>query len=177
MQDLEYGRSSLLGKSTSSVAPGESFELRVNLDVEAVKHVVQEKAVGEYLKMNRALLSAEIIEFTDNTRWVVGEFLRFDAQKKKWIGVIQPEPWSISEPTFEPATFKPPQQQNCYKSAHDSVDCPGDCGCGTVKPIATPGDPVNAGNFEAPKFQFCCTKDGFQCLVAYDGIASGCTSN
>jgi hypothetical protein len=144
-----------------------------------LKQVVREKAVGKYVDMNTAQLSAEIVEFTDNTSWVAGEWLRFDNQAKKWVEVVQAELWkSTDSPTiFQLASYKVPQQQNCYKSAHDIVDCPSDCQCGVRHDIATPGDPVNTGNSPADKFQVCCTKNGIQCVVAYDGVTSGCTSN
>ena len=94
VQPLEYGQALLLGKPTASVRPGESFELSAKLDVDVLKRVVREKAAGQYLSMNTARLSAEIIEFTDNTSWVAGEWFRFDRQTKKWIGLAQAELWT-----------------------------------------------------------------------------------
>jgi len=179
VQPLEYGQTLSLGKPNGSVAPGEYFELSGKVDVGVLKQLVREKAVGKYVNMNTAQLSAEIIEFTDDTSWVAGEWLRFDRQTKKWVEMAQAELWKStdSQTIFQLASYKAPQAQDCYKSTHDIIDCQGDCQCGVTHDIATPGDLVNAGNFQANKFQVCCTKNGVQCVVAYDGVMSGCTSH
>ena len=178
VQPLEYGQTLSLAKPNGSVAPGEYFELSAKVDVGILKQIVREKAVGKYVNMNTAQLSAEIVEFTDNTSWVAGEWLRFDKQTKKWVEMVRVELWkdTNSQTIFQLASMKAPQQQNCYRSAHDIVDCPSDCQCGTRHDIATPGDPVNAGVSQADKIQVCCTKNGIQCVVAYDGVATGCSS-
>ena len=169
VQPLEYS-------SKRSIAPGETFELSVELNVDFLKQMVRENGVGQYLKMNMAQLSSEVIEFTDKTSWVGGEWFRFNNQTKKWIGMI---PTGLDKPTdstldFQLVSFKAPQSGTCYSSLPDFVDCPGACQCGTNKNIATPGDIRNVGNFQADKIQVCCTQNGFQCVVAYDGVTPGC---
>ena len=172
VQPLEYGQTS----SKRSVAPGETFELSVELNVDLLKQMVRENGVGRYLKMNMAQLSSEVIKFTDNTSWVAGEWFRFNNQTKKWMGMIQA---GLGNPTdskldFQLVSFKVPQSGTCFSSLPDFVDCPSACQCGTKKNIATPGDIRNVGNFQADKIQVCCTQNGFQCVVAYDGVTPGC---
>lgn len=179
VQSMEYGQTLLLSKPIRSIGPGETFDLSVDLNVDVLKQVVKEKAEGAYQDISAAQLSAEIVEFTDDTSWVAGEWLRFDRPTKKWIELNQAQLWkpTTAEPTFRLAGFIVSQPTNCYKSAHDIVDCPGDCKCGVRHDIATAGDPVNAGVFDEGKFQLCCTQGGIQCVVAYDGVSPGCVAN
>jgi len=172
VQPLEYSQTS----SKRSVAAGETFELSVELNVDLLKQMVREHGVGRHLEMNMAQLSSEVIKFTDNTSWVAGEWFRFNNQTKKWMAMVQA---ALGTPTdskldFKLVSFKVPQSGTCYSSLPDFVDCPGACSCGSKKNIATPGDIRNVGNYQADKIQVCCTQNGFQCVVAYDGVTPGC---
>ncbi len=175
VQPLEYGET-FVDNSKKSIGPGEIFELTVELNVDLLKQVVRENGVGQYLRMNMAQLSLETIKFTDDTSWVAGEWFRFNNRTKKWIGMI---PAGLDRPAdskldFRPVSYKAPQSGTCFSSLPDFVDCPSACQCGVKHNIATPGDIRNVGNFQADKIQVCCTQGGFQCVVAYDGVAPGC---
>jgi hypothetical protein len=176
VQELEYGQASALSSSTKSMKPGETVELTLNVNVDLLKKIVREKAVGQYLNMNTAQLSAEIIEFTDKTSWVAGEWMRFDDQKNKWIEIVMPKIASAEDPGlyFQPVSLKAPQAGACSKPTHDFIDCPSDCGCGVRHDIAVAGDIVTTGYSEVDKIQSCCTKNGVLCVVAYTGLTTGC---
>lgn len=172
VQPLEYDQTS----SKGAVAPGETFELSVELNVDVLKQMVRENGVGKYLKINMAQLSSEVIEFTDKTMWVAGAWFRFNNQTKKWMEMIPTrlDKLTDSPPDFQLVSFKAPQSGTCFSSLPDFVDCPSDCQCGVRHNIATPGDIRNVGNFQADKIQVCCTQNGVQCVVAYDGVAPNC---
>jgi hypothetical protein len=79
------------------------------------------------------------------------------------------------EVAFQPTNFKPVGTGTCYKAAHDTINCQTDgCDCGTTHTVSIPGDIVSSGNNPSDKFLFCCTKNGFQCVIAYTGVAPGC---
>ncbi|HEX6718009.1 MAG TPA: hypothetical protein VF088_12900 [Pyrinomonadaceae bacterium] len=173
VEGLEYGESRMLGSSGKILTPGQTIELGVNVDVKALKEIVQQKGQGEYLKINVAQLSTEVIDFEDHTSWLTGEWLRFDSRTAKWIGLTQPINRSGTG-TFEFVRYKSPPGASCYRAAHDTIDCQAECQCGTSHSVSVPGDIVSSGSSSADKFQFCCKQNGVQCLVAYTGVTSGC---
>ena len=120
-----------------------------------------------------AQLSTEVVDFDDHTSWLTGEWLRFDSRTHKWIDITEPINRSATG-TLEFVSYKSPQLATCYKPTHDTIDCVADCQCGTTHSVAIPGDQYSAGYNEADKVQYCCTQNGFQCVVAYTGIGSRC---
>ena len=175
VEGLEYGETRMAGSSGKIITPGQTIELSVNLDVKAVREVVQQKGQGENLEMNVAQLSTEVIDFEDHTSWLTGEWLRFDDRTGKWIGMTQSMNRSANG-AFEFVNYKSPQGATCYKPTHDTIDCQLEFGCGTTHDVSVPGDLVNAGYNSADKLQYCCTQNGFRLLVAYTGVESGCHS-
>jgi hypothetical protein len=173
VEGLEYGETRMAGSSGKIITPGQTIELSVNLDVKAVREVVQQKGQGENLEMNVAQLSTEVIDFQDHTSWLAGEWLRFDSRTDKWFDITQPINSSATGP-FEFVSYKSPPLGTCYKPFHDTIDCAAECQCGTTHSVAIAGDIYSAGYNEADKFEYCCTRQGVQCLVAYTGIAPGC---
>jgi hypothetical protein len=174
VQVIEYGGTPVPG-SGKTIRPGETVRLTCHTDVSALKKVVRDKGQGEYLKMNAALLSTEVIDFQDKTSWLAGQWMRFDDKNKKWIEMDHPQPEESLNPdvAFQPASFKPVPMSDCYRGTHDSINCTLECGCGGAKSVTVAGDP-GAGNSLADKLQFCCTQNGISCFVAYTGITPGC---
>jgi hypothetical protein len=175
VESMEFGEAPVPGSSGKTLRPGETVQLTCSIDVKSLKQVVRDKGQGEYLKMNAALLSTEVIDFQDKTSWLAGQWLRFDEKNRKWVEMGSPQPEKAVNPdvTFQPASFKP--VQSCYKGTHDTINCQTECQCGSTHDITIPGDPVNAGNSPADKLLKCCTQNGFACFVSYTGVTSGCS--
>jgi hypothetical protein len=172
VQAIEYGSPSSSGKSGGTkIKPGESIQLKGTVDFNALRSFVRQNAEGDYVKLNTALLSTEVVDFSDKTSWLVGSWSRFDEKTKKWIGKTEPlqQLMSVSSDiVLQPAGFQPTRPADCFKAIKDSYDCQAECQCGIKHDVTIPGpDIVSAGVSEADKWVTCCTG----CLIAYTGTA------
>jgi len=170
VQALEYGLPTGPGKSDGTkIKPGDSVELNCIVDFNALKSFVRQNAEGEFVELNTALLSTEIVDFSDKTSWLGGSWLRFDDKTRKWIDKAEPlqQIMSVSPvAVFQPVGFQPARPPDCFRSSKDSYDCQVECQCGIKHDVMIPGaDIVSAGVTGADKWVTCCTT----CLIAYTG--------
>lgn len=171
VQPVEFGKQTSVKRE--ALGPGETIELTCKTDVAALKRWLRDHRQPDYSNMRVALLSTEMVDFADNTSWTAGEWLRFDSHNNKWteMNLVTPGNTDETGSIFQPAVYKSIQGEACWKNTHDVIDCQSECQCGTRHDITIPSADPGVTSKEADKIQVCCTQNGFQCVVAYTGVA------
>lgn len=165
VEPIEYGNDKT--STSRALKPGETIQLAcqsINFDV--LKRVVMERGEGEYLKLNRALISTEIVTFEDKTSWTTGYMLRFDDVSKKWVEIAKTGHIQVGAVEFSKASFIPKPQGEClYKAVIEDFDCTQACDYGGTRHVAVSGQ--SGTQKEVDKIYTCHTG----CLIAYTGVA------
>lgn len=173
VEAIEFGKKTGAHERPETLGPGETIELTCKTDVASLKQWLRDLGRPGYSNMRVALLSTEIVNFADKTSWTAGEWLRFDSHDNKWIemNLVAPDKTDEALAIFQPAVYKSIQGEACWKNTHDVIDCQSECECGTRHDITIPSADPGPTSKEADKIQVCCTQNGFQCVVAYTGVA------